>query len=96
VDIKLHPKAEEDFQEALNHYFKINLEKKFIHYLDLTFKKILDFPNLYQYETKTSQKVLMDKFPYIVIYGQYRDICRRCNGLYQNFIKYRYSLSKSI
>jgi hypothetical protein len=29
MDIKLHPKAEKDLQEALNHYFKIdsNLEK---------------------------------------------------------------------
>ena len=76
MNIKLHPKAENDLKEALNHYFKINLdlEKKFIYSLDLTFKKILDFPNLYQYETKTSQKVLMDKFPYIVIYEQYEDI----------------------
>jgi plasmid stabilization system protein ParE len=76
MDIKLHPKAEEDLQEALNHYFKIdsNLEKKFIYYLDLTFSKILNFPNLYQYETKTSQKVLVYKFPYIVIYEQYQDI----------------------
>jgi len=28
----------------------LNLEKKFIHYLELTFNKILDFPDLYQYE----------------------------------------------
>ena len=76
MNIKLHPKAQEDLKEALSYYFKIdlNLEKKFIHYLDLTFSKILDFPNLYQYETKTSQKVLMDKFPYIVIYKQYENI----------------------
>jgi len=76
MEIKLHPKAEEDLNEALNHYFKINvnLEKKFIHYLDLTFNKILDFPSLYPYETKTSQKVLMDNFPYIVIYEQYENI----------------------
>jgi len=76
MNIKLHPKAQEDLKEALSYYFKIdlNLEKKFIHYLDLTFSKILDFPNLYQYETKTSQKVLMDKFPYIVIYEQYENI----------------------
>lgn len=49
MNIKLHPKAEEDLQEALNHYFKIdlNLEKKFISSLDLLFNKILDFPNLY-------------------------------------------------
>ena len=40
----------------------------------IIFNKILDFPNLYQYETKTSQKVLMDKFPYVVIYEQYKDI----------------------
>jgi len=76
MDIKLHPKAEEDLKKALEHYFKIDLDlkKKFIHYLDLTFNKILNFPNLYQYETKTSQKVLMEKFPYIVIYEQYKGI----------------------
>ena len=76
MNIKLHPKAEKDLQAALSHYCKIdlNLEKKFIYYLDLTFNKILDFPNLYQYETKTSQKVLMDKFPYIIIYEQYQNL----------------------
>lgn len=74
--IKLHPKAEEDLKEALEHYSKIDidLEKKLIDYLDQTFKKILKFPNLYPYETKTSQKILMDKFPYILIYEQYQDI----------------------
>ena len=74
--IRLHPKAEEDLEKALDYYFKIDLdlEKKFLHYLDLTFNKILDFPNLYQYETKTSQKVLIESFPYIVIYEQYKDI----------------------
>lgn len=76
MNIRLHPKAEEDLQEALSHYFKIdlNLKERFIHHLDLTFSKILNFPNLYQYETKTSQKVLMDKFPYIVIYEQHEDL----------------------
>jgi len=76
MKIKLHPKSEEDLNKALSYYanIDINLEKKFINYLDQTFNKILDFPNLYQYETKTSQKVLMDKFPYIVIYEQYEDI----------------------
>ena len=76
MKIKLHPKAEEDLNKALSYYtnIDINLERKFINYLDKTFSKILDFPNLYQYETKTSQKVLMDKFPYIVIYEQYEDI----------------------
>ena len=76
MKIKLHPKAEEDLYEALEYYSQIdiNLKEKFIYYLDLTFEKILKFPNLYQYETKTAQKVLMDKFPYIVIYEQYQDI----------------------
>ena len=76
MNIKLHPKAENDLKQALDYYSKINLdlEKKFIDSLDLTFHKILDFPNLYKYETKTSQKVLMDKFPYIVIYEQYKNI----------------------
>jgi len=76
MNIKLHPKAEEDLKEALDYYLEIdlNLEKKFIYYLDLTFNKILDFPNLYQYETKTSQKILIDKFPYTVMYEQYENI----------------------
>ena len=76
MKIKLHPKAEEDLYEALEYYSQIDtkLKEKFIYYLDLTFEKILKFPNLYQYETKTAQKILMDKFPYIVIYEQYQDI----------------------
>lgn len=76
MDIRLHPKAENDLKEALSHYLKIdkNLKDKFVFYLDKTFNKILNFPSIYQYETKTSQKVLMDKFPYIIIYEQYKNI----------------------
>jgi len=76
MEIKLHPKAEEDLHEALKYYsnLDINLKEKFIYHLDLAFEKILKFPNLYQYETKTTQKVLIDKFPYLVIYEQYQDI----------------------
>ena len=76
MDIRLHPKAEDDLQEALNHYQKIdkNLSDKFLFYIDNTFNKILNFRNIYPYETKTSQKVLMEKFPYIVIYEQYKNI----------------------
>ena len=74
--IKLHPKAEEDLQEALEYYLTIDitLKDKFINTLDKTFNKILNSPNLYPYETKTSQKILMDKFPYIIIYEQYKNI----------------------
>jgi len=74
--IKLHPKAEEDLQEALEYYSTIDetLKNKFINNLDKTFNKILNSPNLYPYETKTSQKILMDKFPYIIIYEQYENI----------------------
>ena len=62
MKIKLHAKAEQDLREALDYYFEIDskLEKKFINYLEQTFNKILKFPNLYQYETKTAQKALMD------------------------------------
>jgi|GEM_PF-1920253 len=76
MQIQLHPKAQVDLDEALCYYSKIdtNLEKKFITYLDKSFEKILKFPNLYQYETKTTQKVLMDIFPYMIIYEQYQDI----------------------
>ena len=50
MEIKLHPKAEEDLFEALEYYSKIDIElkEKFIYYLDMTFEKILKFPNLYQ------------------------------------------------
>lgn len=76
MQIKLHPKAQIDLDETLLYYSKIdkNLEKKFIIHLDETFDKIAKFPNLYRYETETSQKTLMEKFPYLVIYEQYQDI----------------------
>lgn len=76
MQIKLHPKAEIDLDEAVGHYYSIdiNLGRKFIFYLDRAFSKILKFPNLYKYETKTAQKLLIEKFPYIVIYEQYEDM----------------------
>ncbi|MDO9265900.1 MAG: type II toxin-antitoxin system RelE/ParE family toxin [Sulfurimonas sp.] len=76
MKIKLHAKAEQDLQEALDYYFEIDskLEKKFISHLEQIFNKILKFPNLYPFETKTAQKTLMSTFPYIVIYEQYEDI----------------------
>lgn len=74
--IKLHPLAVEDLKEALDYYFDIDikLETKFIIDLELTYDRILKFPNLYPYETKTSQKILMEGFPYIVLYEQHEDI----------------------
>jgi len=78
--IKLHPLAEEDLREALDYYFDIDvkLETKFITEfitdLESTYNRILKFPNLYPYETKTSQKILMEVFPYIVLYEQFKDI----------------------
>jgi len=74
--IKLHSRAEKDLQEALDYYFDIdiNLEEKFISDLESTYNRILKFPNLYIYETKTTQKILMEIFPYIVLYEQFEDI----------------------
>lgn len=74
--LKLHPLAENDLKIALNYYFDISpkLEKRFLYHLDKQFDNILKSPNSYQYETKTSQKVIMTKFPYIIIYEQYEDI----------------------
>ncbi len=76
MTIKLHPLAEKDLQEALDYYFDIdlNLETKFIADLESTYERILKFPNLYIHETKTTQKILMDIFPYIVLYEQYENI----------------------
>jgi len=76
MTIKLLPEAQNDLNEALEYYFNIDikLKDKFINDLDITFDKILKFPSLYPYETKTSQKVLMQKFPYIILYEKYKDI----------------------
>jgi plasmid stabilization system protein ParE len=76
LTLKLHPLAENDLTIALNYYYEISpkLGKKFLSHIDKQFNKILNSPNLYQYETKTSQKVVMKKFPYITIYEQYEDI----------------------
>lgn len=76
MTLKLHPLAENDLIIALNYYFEISpkLKKKFLAQVDKQFNNILNSPNLYQYETKTSQKVLMKKFPYIIIYEQYEEI----------------------
>lgn len=75
MTLKLHPLAENDFKIALNYYFEISpkLEKKFLFHVDKQFNNILNSPNLYQYETKTSQKVIIKKFPYIIVYEQYED-----------------------
>jgi plasmid stabilization system protein ParE len=76
LTLKLHPLAENDLKTALNYYFDISpkLEKRFLSNIDKQFNNILKSPNLYQYETETSQKVIMDAFPYIIIYEQYEDI----------------------
>ncbi len=70
--LKLHPLAENDLKIALNYYAEISskLEKRFLSHLDKQFNNILKSPKTYQYETKTTQKVVMDKFPYIIIYEE--------------------------
>lgn len=72
--IKLHPDAEKDLEKALKYYFEIDevLEIKFLKYLEHTFDKILQFPNIYPYENEVVQKVIVEKFPYIVLYEQHK------------------------
>jgi plasmid stabilization system protein ParE len=76
LTLKLHPLAENDLRIALDYYFEISqkLGKRFLSHIDKQFNNILNSPNLYQYETKTSQKVVINKFPYIIIYEQFEDI----------------------
>jgi len=76
LTLKLHPLAENDLRIALNYFYEISpkLEKRFLSHIDNKFNNILKSPKTYQYETKTSQKVVMDKFPYIIIYEQFEDI----------------------
>ncbi|MCD6257980.1 MAG: type II toxin-antitoxin system RelE/ParE family toxin [Helicobacteraceae bacterium] len=75
MTLKLHPLAENDLKIALDYYFEISpkLEKRFLSYIDKQFNNILKSPNLYPYETKTSQKVILQKFPYIILYERYED-----------------------
>ncbi len=70
MTLKLHPLAENDLKIALSYYYEISpkLEKRFLSDIDKCFNTILTSPNLYKYETETSQKVVMLKFPYIVLY----------------------------
>jgi len=74
--VKLHPKAEEDLMNALNYYYDIDekIEENFLKYLESTFDKILQFPQLYPYENDFVQKVVVEKFPYIVLYESYKDV----------------------
>ena len=76
MTLRLHPLAENDLKIALNYYGEISpkLKKRFLSYIDKQFNNILKSPNLYQYETQTSQKAIMNKFPYIIIYEQYEDV----------------------
>lgn len=75
LEVKLHPKAEEDLAEALDYYASIDqpLKNKFIDDLDFTFGKIQKFSKLYPHETPTTQKILLKKFPYIVLYECYEN-----------------------
>ena len=76
MTLKLHPLAENDLKTALDYYFEIspNLETRFLSSIDRQFHKILEHPKVYPFETKTSQKVIVNKFPYIIIFEQYKDI----------------------
>lgn len=75
MTLKLHPLVENDLKIALNYYYEISpkLEKRFLSHVDKVFNNILKSPSTYPYESKTSQKVLMYKFPYIILYEQYED-----------------------
>ena len=75
MNLRLHPLAENDLKIALDYYYEISpkLEQRFLSHLDKQFNNILKSPLTYQYETKTSQKVIMNKFPYIILYEQLED-----------------------
>ncbi|MEN8148140.1 MAG: type II toxin-antitoxin system RelE/ParE family toxin [Campylobacterota bacterium] len=74
--LKLHPLAEAELKIALDYYYAISpkLEANFLFTLDNAFSNIKQSPNLYPHETKTAQKVVMEKFPYIVLYEKYENI----------------------
>ena len=73
--LKLHPDAEIDLQLALNQYAQADIElvDRFLDMLDETFSRIMKFPNQYPFESDTAQKILMKKFPFIVLYEVYHE-----------------------
>ena len=72
--IKLIPEAEIDLKNSLKYYKNISkgISDKFLKDLDITFEKIKNNPELYPFETKYSQKVLMGDFPYIIFFTIYK------------------------
>ena len=76
MTLRLHPQAEEDLAKALKYYLEINeaLEINFLKYLESTFDKILRFSQMYPFENNSVQKVVLEIFPYIVLYERYEDI----------------------
>lgn len=70
LPIQLHPEAEIELKQAIRHYLSISIELKssFLKQPDLTFQKIIEHLQLYPFVSKISQKVVMNKFPYLIIY----------------------------
>ena len=73
MEIRLTEEAQEDLKESLKYYHDISsgLKDKFLKYIDETFENIKKFPELYPFETKYSQKILVKKFPFVVFYTIY-------------------------
>jgi len=73
--LKLHPDAEVDLNLARDQYAKIDpvLAERFVAMLDETFGRIQKFPHLYPFESATAQKILMKRFPFIVLYEVYHE-----------------------
>jgi plasmid stabilization system protein ParE len=70
MKIKLHPEAVEDLENSIEYYenIDINLKNKFLKDLDITFERLKKHHHIYPFETKYSQKVLMNTFPYIILF----------------------------
>ena len=73
--LKLHPEAIKDLQKATSYYksISINLNNRFLDTIETTFDKILQYPNLYPFEMANVQKVVIQDFPYIILYEKYQD-----------------------
>jgi len=70
LDHTLHKSAEEDLQEALNYYQKINpeLSRAIVKEFELKIREIKRNPLLFESAGKTYRKANLIRFPYKIIF----------------------------
>ncbi len=70
MKLKYHPKARLELNEATDHYEKRQrgLGWDFLEEVQLTIRRILDFPNAWQPLSANTRRCLTNRFPFGLIY----------------------------